>query len=252
MRILTWNILHGGGRNRMPRLLMAMLDLRPDIAVITEARRRFAGQLAAGLADGGLGHSVSPDAPDGVNTVLLASRYPLARVDRAGLPKCLAHRWIEAGLPGQGVVVAGVHLAEAGRRPSHAEGWRALLRIARQRRDESFVIAGDLNTWRDGAADRKRSGAQATNLGRLAALGYVDAWGASNSGEAGTTWTGSRGEAFRLDYVVVSGALSGRIRGAEVVHAGRAGGLSDHAALAVELRSSVENPLSEGEIEARN
>jgi endonuclease/exonuclease/phosphatase family metal-dependent hydrolase len=235
MRILTWNILHGGGRNRMPRLLMAMLDLKPDVVVVTEARRRFAGQLAAGLADGGLEYSLCPDAPDGVNTAMLVSRFELRPVERPGLPDCLAYRWVEATLPGLAMTIAGVHLAEAGRQPTHAEGWRALLRVARERRDESFVIAGDLNTWRDGLASRGRSGAQATNLGRLAALGYVDTGGMATVKATESTWTGSRGESFRLDYVVVSSALQERVAGVEVVHAERAEGLSDHAALVVEL-----------------
>ena len=88
-------------------------------------------------------------------------------------------------------------------------------------------------TWRGGPSARRRSGAQATNLGRLAALGYTDAWRADEA--EGTTWTGPRGEAFRLDYVVVSASLTAGLRGGEVVHADRAEGLSDHAALAVEL-----------------
>ena len=233
MRILTWNILHGGGRNRLPRLMMAMLDLRPDLLVVTEARRRFAGQLAGALADAGLAHALLPDAPDGVNGVLLVSRWPLKPVVRNDLPDCLRNRWAEAEVPELGLAVAGVHLAETNKQPAHAEGWQALLRTARERRDGRFVIAGDLNTWRGGPSARRRSGAQATNLGRLAALGYTDAWRADEA--EGTTWTGPRGEAFRLDYVVVSASLAAGLRGAEVVHADRAEGLSDHAALAVEL-----------------
>jgi len=239
MRILTWNILHGGGRNRIPRLLMAMLDLRPDLVVVTEARRRFAGQLAAGLADGGLAHALLPDAPDGVNGVLLVSRQPLRGVARPELPACLAHRWLEASVPDLGLTLAGVHLAESSRQPEHAEGWRALLRIARERRDERFVVAGDLNTWRAGAAGRRRSGAQGVNLGRLSALGYADAWETVEGDDPGTTWGRGLGGSFRLDYVVVSGALRGGLRSAEVAHAEGAERLSDHAALVVELASGA-------------
>lgn len=235
LRVMTWNILHGGGRSRMPRLLMAMLELRPDLVVVTEARRRFAGQLAGGLADGGLGHALLPAAPDGVNGVLVVSRFPLTPVERPGLPACLAHRWAEASAPGLGLTVVGVHLPEAGRKPEHAESWRALLRAARELRDRRCIIAGDLNTWRDGPDSRRRSGAQATNLGRLATLGYKDAWTGASENSRGVTWTGGRGEAFRLDYVVVSGALAGSVRGASVAHAGGPERLSDHGAVVVDL-----------------
>lgn len=243
MRILTWNILHGGGPTRIPRLLMAMLDLKPDLIVVTEARRRFAGQLAAALADAGLAHALLPSTPDGVNGVLLVSRHPLRPVARPELPACLAHRWREAELPDLDLTLAGVHLAEAGRQPEHAQGWRATLRIARERQAQRFILAGDLNTWRDSAAGHKRSGAQATNLGRLAALGYTDAWQAVGPGDPGTTWSGGRGGAFRLDYVVVSAPLRTALRRAEVAHADRAERLSDHAAVVVELEEDPKKCL---------
>lgn len=235
LRVMTWNILHGGGRSRLPRLLMAMLEVGPDIVVVTEARRRFAGQLAGGLADAGLGHALLPGAPDGVNGVLVVSRFALEPVARPGLPACLEHRWAEAEIPELDLALVGVHLPEAGRRPAHAEGWRALVRAAQARRGERCVIAGDLNTWRDGPDRRRRSGAQATNLGRLASLGYVDAWSKAPEQAPGITWTGGRGEAFRLDYVVVSGPLAGSLRGARIAHADRAERLSDHVAVVAEL-----------------
>jgi endonuclease/exonuclease/phosphatase family metal-dependent hydrolase len=235
LRVMTWNILHGGGRDRMPRLLMAILGLRPDIVVVTEARRRFAGQLAGGLADAGLGHALLPEAPDGVNGVLVVSRFALTRAERPGLPACLEHRWAEAEIPELGVSLIGVHLPEAGRQPAHGESWRALVQAARERREHRCIIAGDLNTWRDGPGSRERSGAQATNLGRLAALGYVDAWSVARAEAPGITWTGGRGEAFRLDYVVVSGPLGAALVGARVAHADRAERLSDHGAVVVDL-----------------
>ena len=237
MRILTWNILHGGGRHRLPHLLMAMLDLEPDIIVVTEARRRFAGQLAAALADAGLSHHLHTDPPDNVNGVLLVSRSPLRPVTRPDLPECLRHRWIEAELPEAGLAIAGVHLAEAAKRTEHTLGWRTLLRAARARRDLPFAIAGDLNAWRvEGGG---RSGPAATNLGRLTALGYTDAWAASHPDSPGDTWSDHAGRAYRLDYVLLSTPLAGALRGAQIAHVSRANGLSDHAALVVEVDKSA-------------
>lgn len=233
MRILTWNILHGGGRHRLPHLLMAMLELRPDVIVVTEARRRFAGQLAAAFADAGLSHHLHTDPPDNINGVLLVSRFPLHRTARPDLPECLRYRWIEADLPDAGLAVAGVHLAEAAKRTEHTLGWRTLLRAARARRDLPFAIAGDLNAWRvEGGG---RSGPAATNLGRLTALGYTDAWAATHPDSPGQTWSDHAGRGYRLDYVLLSSPIAGTLRGAQIAHVSRANGLSDHAALVVEL-----------------
>lgn len=235
MRILTWNIMHGGGADRIPALALAMLESEPDLVVVTEARRRFAGQLAAALADAGLAHGRLPRAPDGVNAVLLASRTPLEPAERADLPAALRPRWSEACLPDSGLRVLGVHLPEAGRRAEHLAGWRALRRFAAAHRDAPTVIAGDLNAWRSGA--KAASGPGATNLGRLAAMGYADAWCRANPADqaGGGTWRSPSGRPFRLDYVLVSAPLASSIRAARVAVEPRAGGLSDHGALCVEL-----------------
>lgn len=237
MRILTWNILHGGGRQRLPHLLMAMLDLRPDLIVVTEARRRFAGQLAAALADAGLTHSLHTDPPDNINGVLLVANAPLRRIDRPDLPQCLRYRWLQADLPEHGLTLAGVHLAEAARQDHHTLGWRALLRAAREQRDERFLIAGDLNTWREPSGSR--SGAAATNLGRLTGLGYVDAWASQHPDNRGPTWSDHTGRGYRLDYVVLSRALAGSLKASEIAHESRTPGLSDHAALVVDLNETA-------------
>jgi endonuclease/exonuclease/phosphatase family metal-dependent hydrolase len=235
MRILTWNILHGGGRERSPRILLEILDLRPDVVVITEARRRFAGQLAGAFADAGLCHALGPEAPDGVNGVMILARDPLRPLPCADIPAGLAPRWLEAEIPCRALRICGVHLPEAGRAAAHAAGWRHLLRRARDTRDERQVLAGDLNTWRDGPASRPRNGASATNLGRLAALGYADAWRCASADGPANTWAGCFGEAFRLDYVLVSRPLAPRVERARVLPFQERDKLSDHAALVVDI-----------------
>jgi endonuclease/exonuclease/phosphatase family metal-dependent hydrolase len=235
MRILTWNILHGGGRERSPWILMEILALRPDVIVVTEARRRFAAQLAGAFADAGLVHTLGPDAPDGVNAIMLLSREPLEAQAPESCPDCMRPRWLEARLPGAGIRIAGVHLPEAERARAHAESWNFLLRSARARRSEPAVLAGDLNTWRNGPESRPRNGSTATNLGRLASLGFVDAWLVSGGAPAESTWKAWNGEAFRLDYVLVSEPLAGAVGGARVIPPRPGAKLSDHAALVVDI-----------------
>lgn len=241
MRILTWNILHGGGRERSPRILMEILDLRPDVVVVTEARRRFAAQICGAFADAGLEHSLGPVAPDGINAVMLLAREPLAQAPSRDVPACLRHRWLETTVVPRNVRLAAVHLPEAGRTREHAEAWRYLLLMARAMGGDRTILAGDLNTWRDGPPERRRTGATATNLGRLAALGYTDAWVAAGDTSDAATWRGHFGEAFRLDYVLVSRALAGGVERAWVVAPERDGKLSDHAAVVVDISTEPQN-----------
>src|SRR5262245_45388589 len=80
MRLLTWNLRHGGGAARMPRIALAILSHRPDVVVLTEWRRTTGGQIAGVLADHGLKHQVCTDPPHGRNGVLVAAR---TRIDGA-------------------------------------------------------------------------------------------------------------------------------------------------------------------------
>lgn len=235
MRVLTWNILHGGGPDRSPRILMEILGLAPDLVILTEARRSFAARVAGAFADFGLSHCLGPDAPEGVNGVMLLAREPLDPVVCADVPECLRPRWLEAVLTDRAVRIAAAHLPEASRQAAHRDAWKYLLRRARAHRDEPVILGGDLNTWRDGPDSRRRNGATATNLGRLASLGYVDAWIAAGPRPGAPTWNGPRGESFRLDYVMVSSPLAGSISAARLLTPRGSERLSDHLPIVVDI-----------------
>lgn len=241
MRILTWNILHGGGSRRIPGILLAMLELRPDVVVVTEARRGFGGQLAGALADAGLPYALDTDPPRGTNGVMLIARHPLERVG-VDAPACLRHRWLEARMPDEGMTLAGVHLPEASRRTDHAAAWKFAIGRAGEGRDVGFVVAGDLNTWRDGPSHRPRNGASSRNLGRMAALGFVDAWSAAPPSTCGTTWKSHTGSGYRLDYVLVSGGLAPRLRGVSSAPHVLGERLSDHVPVVADLGPEPQNP----------
>jgi len=74
-RILSWNILHGGG-SRIPDILDVIASHEPDIVTLQEMRRgKGEAALRAGLEDIGLTDIYIPDTNEArENTILVAAR----------------------------------------------------------------------------------------------------------------------------------------------------------------------------------
>lgn len=257
MRIVSWNILHGGGPRRTPGIVLALLGHRPDLVVLTEFRRTFGGQIAGCLADHGLRHQVSTDPGPGCNGILIASRFPISPGERAPRVRafdpedphrCLGfeHRWVDVrveGGPGAGLHVTGVHIPDARRGDARSLArksayWQQLLRLAKTRADARHVVCGDFNTGRHGLDEAGRSFTCTPLLGALATMGFVDAWRATHADEPAYTWYSSAGAGFRLDHAYLSARCAPLLGDAWYDDEVRAQGLSDHAAMLVELRAA--------------
>ena len=242
MRLLTWNILHGGGPARLPEIILALVHHRADVVVLTEFRIARGSQVRGVLADHGLIHQLASHAPDGEgNGVLIASRIRLAACAQTG-PAESAGRWLEAGLPEVGVHLVGVHVPDDTRRAAKAAFWQHLLTLARLRRGEKCIILGDFNTGRknlDGPVSGRFGAAQTTGcevlLGSLLSLGFVDAWRRLNPEGREYSWVSPAGEGRRIDAAYLSPNLAGVLQTASYSHFERQRRLSDHAPLLLDL-----------------
>jgi exonuclease III len=243
IRLLTWNIQHGGGARRTPWIALALVEARADIVVLTEFRPARGGQIRAALADHRLEHQALSGPADGANAVLLASRWPLETP--AGFPGAgpAQGRVLEARIPTLDLHIVGTHIPPPAPGVERARVWRHVLRAARAGRDGRRALLGDFNTGRagpDGTSFRHTA-----LLGQLSTLGYVDAWRRMHPDGRQMTWRGPAGAAARIDHCFLSEALAGRLTGARIEEfpgdsgdpgAPEAGGwLSDHAPVVVEL-----------------
>lgn len=230
MRVAIWNILHGGGPRRVPELALQTLSFAADIVILSEWRRARGGQLAGVLADHGLSTQAASHDDPSRNAVLIASRI-------AGEPMPLGapHGRIAGLTLAGGLAVVGVHVPpQPGSSASNAV-WSDLVAIARRCRDGLALLAGDFNAGKtdlDGAVPQS----QRVHLGRLASLGYIDAWRLRHPSSAEHSWSDGRGRSSRVDHALLSGALAGHLVGARYEHAVRERGLSDHSALMVDLQ----------------
>lgn len=267
LRILSWNILHGGGPTRVPEIALAILARSPDVVVLTEFRASRGGQLRATLADAGLEHQLTSTVPEGRNAVMVASRFPLRRVDDG--PEVDPGRFLHALLEGPDgpIGLVGVHIPDQVEGGRKARFWRHLISRAPDWAKGACVVLGDLNTARRGI-DTHRNDFGVTCcadlMGVFASHGFKDAWLAAHPRQLEATWSlprgllppdsGSKassglaargaGLGSRIDAAYLSATLSGRVAAVRHDHLPREKGVSDHSMLILDL-----NPLA---VEARS
>ena len=244
-KVLAWNLRHGGGPRRMPEIGLCLLEHAADVVILTEFRRTTGGQIAGILHDHGWTHQHATDPPQGCNGVLIASRTPLegpAEIGATARPAgicnhapALRQRLAEVCLPGLGLALAAVHIPCDGTGMLRAAAFQALIAAARRRRDEPYLVMGDLNAGRHHLDEAGATFTDTCCLGRLAALGYRDAWRDRHSAGREYSWYSHTGGGFRIDHALLSAPLVPRLRACWYSHRERELGLSDHSAMILSL-----------------
>jgi len=233
VRLITWNILHGGGPKRLPEIILSLLAHKPDVVVLTEFRVTRGSSIRGVLNDHGLEFHLTSRSTSRVNGILIASRVPLLPVLIAGAPE--NGRWLAARLPEQNLTVAGVHVPDDADAPGKRSYWEFLLGAAELWKTTDAVILGDFNTSRRGLDGGPKSQRCTKQLESLLGRGYVDAWRSRNPDKAEYSWFSHDGQGWRIDAAYLSPPLAERLQNAWYSQFEREAGLSDHAPLLVDL-----------------
>lgn len=251
MRLVVWNILHGGGPRRVPEIGLALVERHADVVVLLEFRTPRGGQLRAVLADAGLVHQLASPAPAGRNGILIASRWPLRQHPQLVVCQELAPKFmaVMGDTPAHGTLTfIGVHVPDDGSPTTRAKAWQRLVEVARSQTMRT-IIAGDLNTGRHRIDEIGETFSHTQSLGELAMAGYVDVWRGLNPSSRERTWggiPGCHGRPFdrqpggsRIDAVWASPDLAARALSATLSHAERESGISDHSLLCVDFHGET-------------
>lgn len=207
---------------------LALIEL--DIAVLTEFRRGNSGdQMARGLASQGLRHLASPESPRGVNSVLVASRFPLQERMIETSPSD-SHRLVSVEV--EGVELAGVYFAQKNEKKPLYE---ALDSASDELLNGQSLIMGDFNTGIRGVDETGESFYAEECFISLLDQGWIDSWRSRHPTRTEFSWYSRKGAGFRIDHALASLALDERISSARYEHSVREAGLSDHSALVVEI-----------------
>ena len=242
-RLLTYNILHGGG-TRVNEIAAVIKACDPDLVLLQEATdpkniEKIAA--AAGMADF---RSVRRQ------SLAFVSRRKVAFCEWVR-PRVSRHAFIDIVPAGEKIRLFGVHLSAV-----HA-AWteqrrvlelRALLKKITQHRDRFHVLAGDFNTiapgakldigtlplrlrpllWLTGGRVRWRT------IQTVLDAGYVDSFRMLHPEDPGWTLP-TKDPHIRLDYVFVPHAQAGRVMMCDVVRSSPASTASDHFPVIADL-----------------
>ena len=121
MKLLSWNIQHGGG-TRDVRIVSAIADHNPDIIALTEFRSRPGMALTQAFGANGWPHIVS-SSPAGIdNGICVLSRTPLRCGRPSPAPPENAVRGLDVDLPELGFGFGVIHILTAGPGAKEPEG----------------------------------------------------------------------------------------------------------------------------------
>lgn len=253
MRVLTWNIGHGGG-TRIPEICRHIGDVGPDLLTLNEFRTTNEAPLRANLERLGYRFIATSDPAGRQNGLLVASRWPLDRTGRYA-PEIDGERWLTVRVDELDLDVLALHIPGTTDN-KFADGygisgarrkelfWEQVIGYAAEHADRRAIIVGDFNTGfridAEGTMFEK-----AHYMASLIDSGFVDAWRHRHPQVRDYTWYSKRKDkttgksedfnGFRLDYIFVSPVLAPAITDTAIRHEPRRAGASDHASVVADL-----------------
>lgn len=231
MRLVSWNILQGGGR-RLAGILDAIEVWSPDILTLQEMRGRNLGEVRDRLKKIGLEFSyLSTADSDTQNGIFVAARTSIDVgdfiQDRAGICHVL-----EAEVAG--LTLLPVHFPQ---KKAQIPLFDALAQDSDSLLGLDAVLIGDLNCGIPFEDSTAKTFANARHFQACKDAGWIDAYRHINGAAARDfSWVNPRtGRGFRYDHALVSPSLLPRLSTMAYDHSVREIGLSDHSALILNL-----------------
>jgi exodeoxyribonuclease III len=239
VRLLSWNILAGGGTRCAP-ILEVLRRYDPDIITLQETMPGRAKALCHVLGAAGYAYGLSAPLGRHDRGQCVLSRIPLARVVGRRPPHARIHPrgWLEVELIGFGVRLAAVYGPPEGAAiPAY---WGAAAIWLAGRASSPFVMLGDFNAGEslvDADGYRFRSGKA---FASLADIGLVDLWRREHGDRREHTWfsrpgLSRRGRGFRIDHAFASRDVADSVTSCRYDHHVRKSGLSDHSLLVIDV-----------------
>jgi len=226
-KILSWNILHGGGR-RMDAILDAIASHKPDILTLQEVRRgKHEAPLMHGLQTQRFSQIYLPETKDArENTILIAAREPFtAEVfpDDSGATHILKAEF-------DGLTLYPLHFPQ---KKAQVPLFHALLDLPVN--GEALLI-GDLNCGIPFEDSETKTFANTHLFQQLLVQKWADAWRSRNPEAREFTWVSAkRQNGFRYDHALATPALNRRISEVRYDHEPRLVGTSDHSILTLSI-----------------
>jgi exodeoxyribonuclease III len=238
MRLLSWNILAGGGA-RCDAIVRLLRRYDADIIALQETVPTRAPALCHVLRQDGYIHCfTAPRGPKERGLCVLA-RIPLQRVAEPAPPQAgiYPRGWLEVELVASSLRFAAVYGPAEG--PAIPAFWNAVAASLPRRAGAPFIMLGDFNAGASGIdADHYRFKAGQAFAG-LTGSGLIDLWRREHGDRREHTWFSQPAararRGFRIDHAFASPILADHVTSCRYDHEVRRRGWSDHSLLVVDL-----------------
>jgi exodeoxyribonuclease III len=237
LKILSWNILQGGG-SRISGIVAAIQQRRADIVTLQEFRPGSGGQtIIDALKQMGLKFIHVPEtAGPSENTILIASRFGFDAGDF--MPEEIrpvpmleaAFNEEQLGFP---LTLIAVHFPQ---KEPQVPLFRQLIGETTSLLSGDTLLIGDLNCGIPFADSMTKSFHATQHFQDLLAKGWIDCWRSRHPDATEYTWFSSaRKHGFRYDHALASVGFDRRITSVCYDHGVREAGNSDHSAVVISI-----------------
>jgi exodeoxyribonuclease III len=241
MRLVSWNILAGGGR-RCGTIAARLLECDADVIVLQETVSTRGPDLCHQFAKAGYEYRFSAPRGPQERGLCLLSRLPV-RGAREPLPRhagLYPRGWLEVEFVASSWRIAAVYAPAQG--PLVPAFWNAAAEWVAGRDHPPLLMLGDFNAGMSGVDAEAYRFKAGPGFARLADSGLVDLWRREHGAKQEYTWfsrppRGATGRGFRIDHAFASCRLAELVTDCRYDHQVRERGLSDHSMVLVELRT---------------
>ena len=236
MKLLSWNILQGGGR-RAGDIVKTIAGHAPDIVTLQEFRRGSGeAEITAGLKKAGLKFIHIPETEGKENTILIASKFGFDAgpfLPEPNNPLHMLEAYFSEQVLGFELSLIAVHFPQ---KKAQIPLFEALKNDSASLLKMNALIIGDMNCGIPLIDSDSKSFAATHYYQDLLQAGWIDSWRSRHMDAREFTWTSNRTEnRFRYDQILASSIMDKRFKAVSYDHAPRISKYSDHSLIIAEI-----------------
>ena len=236
MKILSWNILQGGGR-RAGGIVKTIAGHAPDIVTLQEFRRGSGeAEIVSGLKKAGLKFIHIPETEGKENTILIASKFGFDAgpfLPEPNNPLHMLEAYFSEQALGFELSLIAVHFPQ---KKAQIPLFEALKNDSASLLKMNALIIGDMNCGIPLIDSDSKSFAATHYYQDLLQAGWIDSWRSRHIEAREFTWTSNRTEnRFRYDQILASPDMDKRFKAVSYDHDPRLSKYSDHSLIIAKI-----------------
>lgn len=230
MKIITWNIRHGGGA-RINKIIDRIKYHNADIVIITEYRSNFNGiELKNKLAENGYKFQIAPVIDIKKNTLMIASKTDFEVQLFENQLQEEYHRVVNIG--NDQLSLYGVYFPQKMQKKKIFE---FLVSEMDRSKEKPTIFIGDFNTGKPLIDEVKNTFSCSNYMDIIEQKNYADIWRFINKDKLEYSWYSNAGNGFRIDHAFINKVFLNQVSDCFYSHNERADGISDHSMMVLEI-----------------